>query len=383
MPRSSEEGSAKTVLDDLVYRIHADHAAVDPWRGALELLSGGLRAQVAFFGRHRFTRGEHELLSGHPVDSGFWHDYASFASRNPWFMSSEDYVAGRVMLGDDLIDPTSLQRTDFYRKVLKTHGLLHALCGVVGLQDDAVHYLMVLRCEHDSGFGDADRTAMERAVGHFRLALDCEWRLRECEDLARTLMRVVDHHAQPTLLVTADGRLVYRNRKAATLELSSPALTVEAGRIRGTTTSNDKALRDAMQGVLRDAPATTDESCRIVRFSEPDGRLAAILTVRSVGRLFRAAEASVEDIVLLTLRDAQSDHDPRACAFARQYALTPAQARVSSLVFCGRSLQDAAIALGVSENTIRSHLKQVFEKTDTHGQLELVHLHARVCGNDA
>ena len=41
----------------------------------------------------------------------------------------------------------------------------------------------------------------------------------------------------------------------------------------------------------------------------------------------------------------------------------------------------AAIAgtLNVSENTVRSHLKQIFQKTDTHGQMELVHLHARIC----
>jgi DNA-binding CsgD family transcriptional regulator len=35
--------------------------------------------------------------------------------------------------------------------------------------------------------------------------------------------------------------------------------------------------------------------------------------------------------------------------------------------------------LNLSENTVRSHLKQIFQKTDTHGQMELVHLHARVC----
>jgi len=42
-------------------------------------------------------------------------------------------------------------------------------------------------------------------------------------------------------------------------------------------------------------------------------------------------------------------------------------------------LSTIAHSLHVSENTVRSHLKQIFHKTNTHGQMDLVHLHARVC----
>ncbi len=72
-------------------------------------------------------------------------------------------------------------------------------------------------------------------------------------------------------------------------------------------------------------------------------------------------------------------HDSATCVFARRYELTTAQSRVSSLVFSGESLAQAAQTLCVSENTVRSHLRQIFQKTDTHGQMELVHLHARFC----
>ena len=51
------------------------------------------------------------------------------------------------------------------------------------------------------------------------------------------------------------------------------------------------------------------------------------------------------------------------------------------MIISGHSLADTARKLHVSDNTARSHLKQVFQKTNTHGQMELVHLHARICGN--
>jgi len=49
------------------------------------------------------------------------------------------------------------------------------------------------------------------------------------------------------------------------------------------------------------------------------------------------------------------------------------------LLFTGHSLAGAARLLHVSDNTVRSHLKQIFQKTDTHSQMELVHLHSRIC----
>mgnify|MGYP002712620104 CR=1 FL=1 len=44
---------------------------------------------------------------------------------------------------------------------------------------------------------------------------------------------------------------------------------------------------------------------------------------------------------------------------------------------CGSSLTDAAPALGMSRETARHHLKQIFQKTDTHRQAQLVALVSR------
>ena len=82
---------------------------------------------------------------------------------------------------------------------------------------------------------------------------------------------------------------------------------------------------------------------------------------------------------MLVVRGHQALHSPETCVFSRRYELTAAQAKVSALVFAGQPLAAIARSLNVSENTVRSHLKQIFQKTDTHGQMDLVHLHARIC----
>jgi DNA-binding CsgD family transcriptional regulator len=54
---------------------------------------------------------------------------------------------------------------------------------------------------------------------------------------------------------------------------------------------------------------------------------------------------------------------------------------VGVMIITGHSLAETARKLHVSDNTVRSHLKQIFQKTNTHGQMELVHLHARTCAS--
>jgi DNA-binding CsgD family transcriptional regulator len=58
----------------------------------------------------------------------------------------------------------------------------------------------------------------------------------------------------------------------------------------------------------------------------------------------------------------------------RAFGLTPAEARLASIIAKGRSPEQAAGTLGISPGTARNHLKEIFGKTDTHRQSELVAL---------
>jgi DNA-binding CsgD family transcriptional regulator len=61
------------------------------------------------------------------------------------------------------------------------------------------------------------------------------------------------------------------------------------------------------------------------------------------------------------------------------YNLSASQARVAAEIACGRSVPRIARKMGISPDTVRSHLKSVFEKTGVHTQIGLAGLAAR-CG---
>ena len=59
------------------------------------------------------------------------------------------------------------------------------------------------------------------------------------------------------------------------------------------------------------------------------------------------------------------------------YGLTRAQSEVARQLFSGRSVEQAARALDVSPNTVRTHLKHIFTKCEVQSQAELMHLLAQ------
>lgn len=381
MTPSPDDDSNDDTPGSLIYRIHAANDRDDEWHDVLDLLRGWLRARASSLSRHHFARGQGDMLYDAPRDPEFRAAYAEFAPRNPWFLSNLDYTAGRVMTGDELLGERELQRTDFYRSLLKPRRLFHRLCGVLARRGDLVYFIDAHRGEDEAPFSERDKSKLRGALPHLSLALENRWRSLQAGDLTKALMRIVDQDSHPTLLVTEDCRVLYRNASAAELDMQSNGMHVRDGGLSAATASDNRSLREAVLEVARHEAAGNEGASRVVTISAPGAQHPSILIVRAAGRTFLSAAGEFRELVVVTLRNAHSEHDPRSCPFARQFELTPAQARVNALVFSGHPLSNIARALHVSENTVRTHLKQIFQKTNTHGQMELVHLHARVCAD--
>jgi DNA-binding CsgD family transcriptional regulator len=61
-------------------------------------------------------------------------------------------------------------------------------------------------------------------------------------------------------------------------------------------------------------------------------------------------------------------------ALADAFRLTPREAAVADLLASGYDLKEAAQTLAIGIGTARSHLKHVFDKTDTHSRAKLMAL---------
>ncbi len=381
MTPARPQGEPKVDLDPLLYRIHASSDANGDWSDVLALLRDRLDGRLVTLSRHHFASGQGAVVCEFPESPRFRTEYPQYASRNPWFLSSEEFTPGRVMTGDELLSNKDLVKTDFYRGLLKPHGLFHCLSGVAVRRGQLVYCVSAHRGQDEAAYGEREKSSLRAVLAHLSLALENRWRLRQSGDLTKVMMGVVDRHPHPSLLVDADGRIVHCNRSALALSVPRAGLCIEGGRLAAATSIDRAALREAIRDVAKAGAADAADATRAVTLSVPGARHPAVVSVHAAGRVFRAETGEIDEVVLVTARNPDFEHDLHTCSFVKQFALSPAQARVGVMIISGHSLADTARKLHVSDNTARSHLKQVFQKTNTHGQMELVHLHARICGN--
>lgn len=366
-------------ITSLVRAIHSASVSADEWPGVLEELRTHLDARVVTLGHHEFTTGADFALWESPKDAYFSQNMAAFSTRNPWFLSRDDYVEGRVTTGDEMISYSDLRRTDFYRDFLKPRGLLHRLCGVVAQRSSGVHFISAYRAEDQCPFGAREKSILQFLTVHIALSLESQWRWQEADDFSRALLTLIDHDANPVILVTAGAEPIYRNPAARRLLDERNGLRLEGMRVVAASPADEGLLRETISRVAEDDHAQASALPHVVTLACAPPALPIVAVVRFAGQVFVREAGERRGLVVITVLGGHALHDPAACAFARQYELTSAQSKVNALIFDGQPPSTIAHSLSISENTVRSHLKQIFHKTATHGQMDLVHLHARIC----
>jgi DNA-binding CsgD family transcriptional regulator len=116
------------------------------------------------------------------------------------------------------------------------------------------------------------------------------------------------------------------------------------------------------------------------RVSGPNGRDVGITVTPVQGRAFDHAShhktASPAAIVLLV--DISRNNEAASALLAARHGLTAAELRVATALTQTSNMRTAAVLLGISPNTLKSHTKRIYAKIGVRGHAELVQSIARV-----
>lgn len=163
---------------------------------------------------------------------------------------------------------------------------------------------------------------------------------------------VLDALTVAVLVVGGDRRVIYSNRTATRLLASADGLAL----VNHNLTVALGTERDGLKRLL-------DQGSGLMRISRPSGQCPYML---HVSPLHRSGAA------LVVLNDPETQSAEPEAFLASLYGLTPAQARLARGLLDGETLETLSKRDSVSRNTLRAHLVQLFAKTDTHRQAELM-----------
>ncbi len=195
------------------------------------------------------------------------------------------------------------------------------------------------------------------------LRIDGEWKI----SCIVALQRAMDHETCPLIEVAPDKRVLWMNAYAREQIANHPVLIISGHRLRARNRGHDAALQDAVDWASRQfqthlPPEPPSRPARAVILGEDDDAAPVFCWVL------------VEDgKIMVSFNDAQLLK--RHIAVAQGiYGLSAAQAQLAQLLVLGHDLSVAAEKLGVSINTVRTHLQRMFERTGVHSQSALVGL---------
>jgi len=219
----------------------------------------------------------------------------------------------------------------------------------------ALIYRLALGAEDDGH--DAERL-LEAVYPHWQRAFELREDLRQAAMLGRLYTDLIDRLDLGVAVLDAEGRLRHANAAfGRTLARIDPA----AGAAPETWLGRVTGLPAALSG--NDQPLIWEGRLIGVSFV-PESLRPAALGAEPAGRL-----------VVLRQPGAQgADRSHRAGLLALAYGLTGQEGAAALWLAEGLSTGATAEAMGISENTLRTHLKQVFQKMSVSSRTELTHL---------
>lgn len=184
-------------------------------------------------------------------------------------------------------------------------------------------------------------------------------RAEETLNLLSTGMILVDH----------DCQLLMANSSASRILNSGDGLLLINGTIAARRKSQAEQLRNLVRDVCSGSPRNTSAAVMII----DRGDDIRPLSIMAAPLQFSHVEAG-SSVAAIFVRDLEVRQSVPAEVLGKLFGLTPAEARVVVELVKGKRLQEVADDLNVSLNTVRNQLKQIFSKTSTGRQSELISL---------
>ena len=288
--------------------------------------------------------------------------YAALNIRGP---VGERLPHGVVFSDDEVGDERTLDASEYYTDFLGPVGLRYFLGVALESTPERQVRLSVQRAAGRGRATLAERRALEAALPDFSNAFQMWRRLSERLALGAVFGEVFEHLAQPLAVLGGDGRL--RAANFAMRELLAEGRLVRAAdtRLVGVTAP----ARRALQSVLRCAGAgPVAAACAPVDCDAP----AAVLRAAPLDACAAGELGPAEPSMLLMIDAPARPRAPSPETVRAVFGLTRAEAAVAVRLAEGLVPVEIARRLGVSHNTVRTHLAALRAKLGVASQVAIV-----------
>ncbi|HET7848336.1 MAG TPA: hypothetical protein VFL51_04660 [Pseudolabrys sp.] len=207
--------------------------------------------------------------------------------------------------------------------------------------------------------------ALAALMPHLRRALESNRHVGDMQianELAGEALHRLD---RGVVLMDARGFVLFANRAAESIFARGAGLGVEQRRL----TASKEADEAALERLIADATRNGSAGSMVIAREQRPSLIVLATPVRQEKSPMDGGASAV-----VFIKDLERPSHPSLATFAQHFELTPTQAALAHELLQTDGVAAAAKRLGTSYATARSHLAQIFQKTGTCRQAELIRL---------
>lgn len=365
---------SKDIDDALIARFYDAALDASLWPGALQSLASRFHGRGAII-IPLSQEAPFVQISTDALESAV--DYAA-----NWWQDDVLVEVGRArkittgLFSDrELLSDTVRARHPFYQDFLRSYGI-GGLSGVVTTPEPGHTYSVSIHRDIQAPPLDADeQRAFQRLSGHIVRAVAVASRLDTATALNHAMGSALDRFGCAAAVIDRKRLVILAN--GAFEALRGDGLQIASRQIRCTRADQQSIFDGLIGAALSAEPGRTPAVSAIRR---PNGGTPLLIRAIPVTapRLEQHFGLAPVNAVLILVIDPAERHDDSDIRPLLQLGLTKAQARLALMIGGGMPPKEAALRLGVSENTVRTTVKNLYDRLGLARQAELAQLVAHI-----
>jgi DNA-binding CsgD family transcriptional regulator/PAS domain-containing protein len=182
---------------------------------------------------------------------------------------------------------------------------------------------------------------------------------------------VIDALHSPVLIVSADMQILFANVSAEEMLKESEVISTRMGRLDFRFRLAGNAIEHAVATSKKDEFILGPSGINVPLLRAHIPAVAHVMPLTMRDHPHRVSHKAVAAIFIATSGNAPV---PAMDAIGALFGLTPAERNIATHIAAGRKATEIAELSGTSENTVRSQIRALFDKTSTNDQRDLTSL---------
>ncbi len=302
---------------------------------------------------------------------------------DPWAAKITAKNKKGALIGADFADPDDVRKSAFWNDYWSKSGIGGVdIAGAVVPHNGSDNIFAVYSDSKAPVFDAQDRLSFNLIYPHIERAIQIQAKLSTLKNQLVASQSQLDTLAYGVLFLDKEENIMYANIKAEAMLESGKVVSAKSKRFYGQNYEENTAIQSSIKAALGlpcngiKSETSLPKANVLKLYGENEMRPWSITIAPGSKQdefegLFLGARAPH---VIICISDMQPITDLRAQTIARAFNLTPQETLVASSLAAGDTLNSLAQSTGRSVETLRSHLKSIFDKTSTRSQTEVVRL---------